>query len=299
MTGQQRVLILGATGKTGQSILHALLKEPQSFDVEALVRPASVGKPEVQNLAAQGVKIHVVDISGPMDQLIRVLTGVDVFISAIDAMGQRAQLGLVKAAKSAGVKRFVPCAFITVAPPGGVMALRDSKEEVYQEIWKESLPYTIIDVGYWHQISFPTLPSGRVDYASVITPQVQIHAGGTAPNMLTDLRDIGAFTSLIIKDPRTLNKFVVTYSDVLSENEIFALMEEISGEKIQERQYATDEIIAMHEGAAANARAKPNDWTAQTLAFIADYTYSKYVRGDNNPSYAKYLRVPRREGAVP
>ncbi|KAF7342832.1 hypothetical protein MSAN_01999200 [Mycena sanguinolenta] len=50
-----------------------------------------------------------------------------------------------------------------------------------------------------------------------------------------------------------------------------------------------DEIITMHERAAANARVKPNDWTARTLAFIADYTYSKYVRGDNNPSYTKYL----------
>jgi hypothetical protein len=68
-------------------------------------------------------------------------------------------------------------------------------------------------------------------------PKVEIHAGGTAPTLLTDLRDIGPFVARIIKDPRTLNKFVFTYSDVLSENEIFALMEEMSGEKIEQRKY--------------------------------------------------------------
>ncbi|KAJ6472497.1 isoflavone reductase family protein [Mycena sanguinolenta] len=276
MTSKQRVLILGATGNTGQSILKALLNEPESFDVEALVRVASVEKPEVQDLAVKGVKIHIVDISGPTDDLVRVLTGADVFISAIDAMSQRAQLSLVKAAKLARVKRFVPCAFIT-------------KEEVYQEIWKEYIPYTIVDVGFWHQISFPRLPSGRVDYASIAS-QVKIHAGGSAPNMLTDWRDIGRFVALIIKDPRTINKFVATYGDVLSENQIIAIMEEMSGEKIGERQHiSADEIIATRAEAATNVRAKPDDWTAQTLVFIADYTYSKYVRGDNTPSYAKYL----------
>lgn len=46
-------------------------------------------------------------------------------ISAISASSQLAQLALATAAKQAGVKRFVPCGFITVAPPGGVMELRD------------------------------------------------------------------------------------------------------------------------------------------------------------------------------
>ncbi|KAF7342394.1 Glycoside hydrolase [Mycena venus] len=286
---KQRVLILGATGQTGDSILQGLLKDTDSFEVEALVRPASAEKPEVKKIAEMGVKIHVVDIGGPLEELVNILTGIDVFISAIDAMGQLAQLQLVTAAKKAGVKRFVPCAFITVAPPGGVMALRDSKEEVYQEIWKQFLPYTIIDVGYWHQISFPTLPSGRVDYASVIIPRVEIHAGGTAPTMLTDLRDIGTFVTLIIKDPRTLNKFVCTYSDALSENEIFAMMEELSGEKIERKHISAEDIIASRVSALAASKAEPENLMTQGRKFIAEYEFSKYVRADNTPEYAKYL----------
>ncbi|KAJ7797530.1 hypothetical protein B0H14DRAFT_2531051 [Mycena olivaceomarginata] len=287
---KQKVLILGATGHTGESILNGLLKDLESFDVEALVRPSSVDKPQVKNLAAKGVKTRVVDIAGPLDELVKALTGIDVLISAIDGAAQLAQLQLVTAAKKAGVKRFVPCAFITVAPAGGVFELRDAKEQVYQDIWKQYVPYTIIDVGYWHQISFPTLPSGRVDYASYMKPKVEIHAGGTAPTLLTDLRDIGPFVARIIKDPRTLNKFVFTYSDVLSENEIFALMEEMSGEKIEQRKYVSaDDILAARDKAAADIKADPANHMAQMMCVLADYDYSKYVRADNTPAYAKYL----------
>ncbi|KAJ7468775.1 hypothetical protein FB451DRAFT_1352398 [Mycena latifolia] len=287
--GKQRVLLLGATGETGGSILNGLLADADSFDVEALVRPASTEKAEVQDLVKRGVKIRVVDIGGPLDDLVKALAGIDVLISAIDALGQLAQLSLVTAAKQAGVKRFVPCAFITVAPPGGVMQLRDNKEEVYQHIRKLYLPYTIIDVGYWHQISFPSLPSGRIDYAAVVKPGTEIHAEGTMPNMLTDLRDIGRFVALIIKDERTLNKSVVTYGDVLSENEISELMEEMSGEVVPRKYVTADEIVAARARCAAALKAEPDNRMAVIMAWTQDYIYSKYVRGDNTPAYAAYL----------
>ena len=76
-------------------------------------------------VAERGVKITVADITGPVDELATVLRGFDVVISAIDALSMHAQENLVTAAKQAGVKRFVPCAFITVCPPGGVFRLRD------------------------------------------------------------------------------------------------------------------------------------------------------------------------------
>ncbi|KAJ7676799.1 hypothetical protein DFH06DRAFT_1428616 [Mycena polygramma] len=275
---KQRVLLLGATGETGGSILHGLLKDPESFEVEALVRPSSVGKPRVKKLEELGVKTRVLDIGGPVEELTAALTGVDVLISAIDAMGQLAQLRLVTAAKEAGVKRSVSCAFTTVASPGGVMRLRERfKEQVYQELRKHFLPYTIIDVGYWHQISFPTVPSGRLDYASLM--KMVIHAGGTAPTMLTDLRDIGPFVARIIKDPRTLNKAVFTHSDVLSENEIFDLVEQWTG----------DDIVAAKGKATEALKADPTDHMAQMMSYRADYDYSTYVRGENTPAYSEYL----------
>lgn len=64
----------------------------------------------------------------------------------------------------------------------------------------------------------------------------EIIGDGNMTTALTDLRDIGRFVALIIKDPRTLNKKVLAYNLVSTQNKIYDLMEEISEEKI-ERNY--------------------------------------------------------------
>ena len=100
-------------------------------NVQILVRPSSAAKPEVKKIAESGVKVVVADISGPVEELVSIQEGVDVTISAIDALSQLAQMNLATAAKKAGVKRFVPCAWTTVAPVGGVMLLRDHVSQTH------------------------------------------------------------------------------------------------------------------------------------------------------------------------
>lgn len=60
----------------------------------------------------------------------------------------------------------------------------------------------------------------------------EIIGEGNMPTALTDLRDIGRFVALIVKDPRTLNKKILAYNLVSTQNKIYDLMEEISEEKI-------------------------------------------------------------------
>ncbi|GAB1207624.1 hypothetical protein APSETT445_006348 [Aspergillus pseudonomiae] len=150
------------------------------------------------------------------------------------------------------------------------------------------LPYTVIDVGYWHQISFPCIPSGRVDYAALV-PNTTIHGDGNAPNILTDVRDIGRFVAQIIADDRTVNKYVYTWGDILTENEIIDIVEDLSGEKV-DRQYETIEESAKRlNDAQSSLSLDPGDPGKRTLVYITQYTYSKYVRQDNQPRYGKYL----------
>ncbi|GKZ26832.1 hypothetical protein AbraIFM66951_003575 [Aspergillus brasiliensis] len=286
MAAKQKVLLLGATGETGSSILNGL-QESGNFEVEVLVRPASVKKPSVQKLQEQGLKIWPIDLDDS-DQLVSALTGVDILISAIGPNDLLQQTKLLKAAKLAGVKRLIPCAFTTVAPPKGAMLLRDEKEEVYNAIKFLGIPYTVIDVGFWYQISFPTLPSGKVDYAQMF-PVNTIHGDGTAPNILTDLRDIGRFVARIVLDDRTINKYVYTCGDVLSENEIYHIAEEISGEKLKPIRVSNEDIEASVDRAKAALAEDPHDHMKRTGIFIAQYEHSKYVREDNSPGYASYL----------
>ena len=55
---------------------------------------------------------------------------------------------------------------------------------------------------------------------------------GDVKTGITDLRDVGRYVALIINDERTLNRFVFSFSEVLSQKEVFGMLEKVSGEKI-------------------------------------------------------------------
>jgi nucleoside-diphosphate-sugar epimerase len=111
------------------------------------------------------------------------------------------------------------------------------KEHVINHIKKVKLPYTIIDIGYWYQLMLPRLPSGRIDYALPLTLG-GIAGDGNTPCAFTDLQDIGRWVARIIADPRTLNKMVFAYNAVLTMNQVYDMLEEASGEKI-DRNYVS------------------------------------------------------------
>lgn len=102
---------------------------------------------------------------------------------------------------------------------------------MYNQIRQLWIPYTIVDVGWWYQLAYPRLPSGRVDYA-MTSGNDEIIGDGNMPTALTDLRDIGRYMAMIISDPRTLNKKILAYNLVSTQNKIYELMEQLSEEKI-------------------------------------------------------------------
>ncbi|KAF2101288.1 NAD(P)-binding protein [Rhizodiscina lignyota] len=287
---RQKVLLLGATGETGGSILNGLLAD-KSLNVSVLIREASLEKPATKAIASRNVPIIVGDSTADVATLTSLVKGFDVVISAIDAASQLAQANLVDAAAAAGVKRFVPCGFMTIVPPGGIMLLRDQKEEINNRIFRNHLPYTIIDVGFWHILSVLALPSGKSDYV-MLAPNANLFGDGNAPNLLTHLPDIGKFVAEIVKDPRTLNKRVVTWSDELSQNQIFDMMEDVSGEKI-ERQHVSEEEFKPQLAAARKAFEEDTSSEGMRLTSImlhgSEYANSKFFRRDNTLENAKYL----------
>lgn len=89
------------------------------------MRPSSLGKPAVERLKARGVEVVPADLQGCQESLVRMLEGIDVVISTIHYQALSDEIPLATAAKAAGVKRYVPCFFATVAPKG-IMHLRDA-----------------------------------------------------------------------------------------------------------------------------------------------------------------------------
>jgi NmrA-like family len=84
-----------------------------------------VEKPANVELKNRGIKILPAVLTGPQDELVKVLVDIDVVISTISFGSIEEEIPLANAAKQAGVKRFIPSGWATVIPPTGVMAARE------------------------------------------------------------------------------------------------------------------------------------------------------------------------------
>lgn len=249
-----------------------------------------MSKPANTALKDRGVTLRPLNLEAGHDALVAALTGIQVFISAIGPMppDQLAQIPLATAAKAAGVKRFLPCAAIPVIAPGGIHMIRDVKEQVYNHIKQICLPYTIVDVGWWYQIAHPPLPSGRTDYVLGIHGS-RLAGDGNVPSALTDLGDVGRYFAKIVVDERTVNKYVLVYDEMWTQNQIYDLMERLSGEKIPRHYDSLTTLQAMVSAANAKLAKDPTSIDAYIQKIGAQYQISWGIRGDNTPEYAKYL----------
>lgn len=72
------------------------------------------------------------DLRGPQTELVKILSGIDVVISAIFYGSLADEMPLSTAAKAAGVKRFVQSAYNIPAPLRGVINLRDQVRNCLQ-----------------------------------------------------------------------------------------------------------------------------------------------------------------------
>ncbi|KAI1444139.1 NAD(P)-binding protein [Annulohypoxylon stygium] len=287
MSTNFKVVIVGATGKTGNSIVNGLLASETSFDITALSRPSSIDNEANNALKSRGIRVVAADLTGPREELVKILTGADAVISCIVFTSLNDQIPLAEAAKEAGVKRFVPCNFATPAPRG-VMTMHDQKDDILAAVQRLYLPYTVIDVGWWSLQAVPALASGRTKH--VVIEPVNIRPGdGAVPIAYTDLPDIGTYVAKIVVDPRTLNKKVFAYTEVLSTNQVDQLIEELSGEKAIRKHLSEETIRDAISSARSVLANNPTDHSTRFNLLLNEYVNSWGLRGDNTPESAKYL----------
>ncbi|KAI1850976.1 hypothetical protein JX265_007301 [Neoarthrinium moseri] len=279
-----KVLVVGATGRTGMSVA-PFFNTDKGKAVTALTRESSLGKPENQKLKDRGVQVVAADLLGPKERLVDVLTGIDIVISATFWRNLFDQIPLAEAAKEAGVKRFVPCSFMTPSPRGA-MRMYDWKDDILAAIQRVYLPWTSIDVGWWSEQVVPSIPSGRTQkYQSPYFEKIP--GDGTMPVALTALADIGNYVAKIIVDPRTLNKKVFAYTDVHTYHEVHDLMERLSGEKTARSYVPASEVKQKIDEAEETLSKDPKNDAALMQLFFFQYQNNLGIRGDNTPAKAK------------
>ena len=77
-----------------------------------------------------------------------------------------------------------------------------------------------------------------MNYASLLIPNTTILGDGNMKTALIGRCDVGLYVAKIVTGERTVNKFVFCYGEPISQEELFAKMEELSGEKIEKNTYA-------------------------------------------------------------
>jgi hypothetical protein len=135
-----------------------------------------------------------------------------------------------------------------------------------------------------------------------------VYCGGDVPNTFIDQRDIGRITVEIVKDERTVNRRVMAYGEVLTQNEMQRIVEGRTGEKLEVthviqtgfpkcfRYMETDLPQKSADEARATLQAREEEYIADREDrlkrfhfMMAQYVVSKYVNEDNSPENAKYL----------
>ncbi|KAE8365964.1 isoflavone reductase family protein [Aspergillus caelatus] len=286
--------VIGATGNTGQTVVNGLLSSPVAFTVTSFTRESSVNSQANQRLKTKGVCIVGYDLSGPCQKLVEQLKNIDVLISCITWEHLDLQLPWIEAAKEAGVKRFVPSEWVGPCPRG-VHWIKDHKLEILGAIQRARLPYTIIDVGCWYSVFVPKVPSGRSDKAHMRYIDHRIVEDGNQKFAMTDIADIGKYVAQIVADPRTINKHVFAYTEVLSMNGIWDTMARVTGEEPEKNYVSVAEIYEIIKACRKRLEESPHKMMhPDNIMDCANYNMGEYriswcVRGDNTPEYAEYL----------
>ncbi|KAI0705274.1 NAD(P)-binding protein [Cerioporus squamosus] len=284
------VLVLGATGRTGGSIVQGLLASG-NFRVAALIRPTSASKSTTEALRSSGVEIRLGDVQDSVETHKATLAGVDVLISAVLATFIPQQKNIFLAAKEVGVKRVIPCDFAT---PGekGVRELHDKKLAIRDFVKQHDIPHTFIDVGWWMQIYLPIpLRSKAPIELKVMT--YRLVGDGKARILLTDYDHIGTFVARIIADPRTLNQAVLIWEDTASQLEAQEIGARLSGdgEKLKELyvNVTAEDVLKGSSDAQERLKKDPSDYSAYVMRSWNEYLYSMHILGENTLENAKRL----------
>lgn len=220
---------MGATGSAGSTFIDALLTA--GFDVSALTRNAA--KAKFDN------RVNVVESDYSPGSLIRAFQGQDAIVSALATFSVSEQIKVIDAAVEAGVKRFVPSEYgIDSQDPAVGEQLPPIKPKQDATTYLKSkqdtgLTWTALIVGGWFDwaLGIPGLMAYNIPER-----KVTVFDGGDIPHEFTNLGQIGRAVAAVLKPEHvqaTANTYVYVNSFTLTQNEVVAALEKVTGDKVE------------------------------------------------------------------
>lgn len=240
MVSIKTVAVLGGTGNLGPTIVRELLSA--GFTVTGVTRASSVGTNSTPQYP-DAVSVKPVDFSS-FDSLRDAFAGQDAVVSVVGTPGVAAQRVAVDAAIAAGVKRFIPSEFGLNTrkardwPAGkilaGKIAIVDYLQEKVKELeaegkGPEEFSWTGLSTGLFFDWALKSYGLGIINLKEKTATIVD---SGNEKFQVSNLHQIGRAVAGILKHPdETANKYLATSSLQLSQNDLIAAVEELTGDK--------------------------------------------------------------------
>lgn len=269
MAAIKNVILIGAGGNLGPSVLAALESSPAKFNISVLSRASSTGT------FPSHVTVKKTDYSH--DSLVSALKGQDAVVSTIGGAAIDDQKKIVDAAIEAGVKRFIPSEYgcntgdpktlelVTVlVPKKGVVDYLKTKES-------KDFSWTSIVNGPFFEWG---LKIGFLGY-DLKSHTATIFDDGNRPFSTTNRSTIGrAVASVLTHTSQTANKLLYIDSVTTTQNEILASFEKATGKKWEVKKTTSEEV-----GKAGTEKVKKGDFSGFGDLILAA-TYGKQYASD-------------------
>jgi len=238
MPNTKKVLVTGASGQQGGSVINALLK--RGHNVRGLTR--NLGSDAAEALRARGVEI-VKGNFNDHDSLVRAATGVDAvfamstpFENGVDVETKQG-ITLTNAIAEAGSPHLVFSSVASADKATGIPHF-DSKYDVEQHLLSTGLNTTIIAPVYFMENAtspwfLPALKEGKLSLA----------LKGTTPLQQVAVEDVGAFAASIIERGEAVyGKRYDIAGDSLTGLEAAEFLTEASGHDIRYEGFPADAL---------------------------------------------------------
>src|SRR5260370_4229990 len=226
------VLVAGATGLVGSEVCQRLMRRGEP--VRALVR-ASSSEEKIEALRSSGAELCVGDLKDA-DSIAAACRGVNAVIStasstlsrqpgdSIESVDAEGQLNLVKAAKAAGVGRFL---FVSFRRPPVSFTLGDAKRAVEDAV--TSLNFTVIQASWFMEVWLS--PALGFDYANATA---RIYGPGTSPISWVSFRDVAEMCAVALRHPAAERRTIEFGGpEARSPLEVVARFEKIGGRPLR------------------------------------------------------------------
>ena len=246
MSKQKFVLVTGATGNQGGSVVQALLA--RGHRVRGLTRNAA--SPAAEGLRQQGVEVVVGDFTD-QDSLVRAAEGVDAVYTMTTPFEQGVKIEtaqgitITNAAKTARIGHLVYSSVADADKATGIPHF-DSKYEVEKHIVASGIPHTIIAPTYFmDNLMLPwTLPGLREGKLALGMP-------GTRALQQISVTDIGAFAAAVIERGNAVSgqRFDIA-GDELAGEEMVAILSRVTGQNIRYEGFPADMLRTQNEDLA-------------------------------------------------